>query len=101
MVEDLAVMAVTIERPFGRLMDTEWARDGDDMKFYTVQARLETMVPVKKGGIIEDFRALEKGVVVLAEVCVVGERFGSGKVNLSTSVFGAMAGFVARTLLSL
>merc|ERR1711966_264987 len=37
-VEDLAVMAVKIEKHYGRPMDIEWARDGDDGKLYIAQA---------------------------------------------------------------
>ena len=37
-VEDLAVMAIKIEKRYGRPMDIEWARDGDDGKLYIVQA---------------------------------------------------------------
>jgi pyruvate,water dikinase len=37
-VEDLAVMAIRIEKHYGRPMDIEWARDGDDGKLYIVQA---------------------------------------------------------------
>ena len=38
-VEELARIAVIIEKHYGRPMDIEWAKDGDDGKLYIVQAR--------------------------------------------------------------
>ena len=40
-VEDLTVMAVKIEEHYGRPVDIECARDGNDGKLYIVQARPE------------------------------------------------------------
>uniref|UniRef100_A0A7S3T0R6 Phosphoenolpyruvate synthase n=1 Tax=Strombidinopsis acuminata TaxID=141414 RepID=A0A7S3T0R6_9SPIT len=85
-VEDLAIMAVKIEKHYGRPMDIEWARDGDDGKLYIVQARPETVASQKKVGIIEDYKMLEKGGDVMAEGRAVGKRIGSGKVNILTSI---------------
>jgi len=85
-VEDLAVMAVKIEKHYGRPMDIEWARDGDDGKLYIVQARPETVASQKKVGVIEDYKMLEKGGVSLAEGRAVGKRIGSGAVNILTSI---------------
>mmetsp|Transcript_84877 Transcript_84877/g.181862 ORF Transcript_84877/g.181862 Transcript_84877/m.181862 type:complete len:907 (-) Transcript_84877:87-2807(-) len=85
-VSDLAVMAVKIEKHYGRPMDIEWARDGDDGKLYIVQARPETVASQKKVGVIEDYKMLEKGTDVLADGRAVGKRIGSGKVNILTSI---------------
>merc|ERR1719517_242984 len=85
-VADLAEMAVKIEKHYGRPMDIEWARDGDDGKLYIVQARPETVSSQKKVGVIEDYKMLEKGSEVLAEGRGVGKRIGSGKVNILTSI---------------
>merc|ERR1719499_996351 len=85
-VEDLAVMAVKIEKHYGRPMDIEWARDGDDGKLYIVQARPETVASQKKVGQMEDYKMLEKGGEVMAEGRAVGKRIGSGKVNILTSI---------------
>merc|ERR1712232_151823 len=81
-VADLAEMAVKIEKHYGRPMDIEWARDGDDGKLYIVQARPETVASQKKVGMIEDYKMLEKGSDVLVEGRAVGKRIGSGKVNI-------------------
>merc|ERR1740138_1375240 len=85
-VVDLATMAVKIEQHYGRPMDIEWARDGDDGKLYIVQARPETVASQKKVGVIEDYKMLQKGTNVLAEGRAVGKRIGSGKVNILTSI---------------
>merc|ERR1711972_732321 len=85
-VEDLSVMAVKIEKHYGRPMDIEWARDGDDGKLYIVQARPETVASQKKVGVIEDYKLLEKGSDVVAEGRAVGKRIGSGKVNILKSI---------------
>jgi len=85
-VSDLAEMAVKIEKHYGRPMDIEWARDGDDGKLYIVQARPETVASQKKVGMIEDYKMLEAGTECLAEGRAVGKRIGSGKVNILKSI---------------
>jgi len=85
-VADLAAMAVKIEKHYGRPMDIEWARDGDDGKLYIVQARPETVASQKKVGVIEDYKMLEKSTDVLVEGRAVGKRIGSGKVNILKSI---------------
>jgi len=85
-VTDLAEMAVKIEAHYGRPMDIEWARDGDDGKLYIVQARPETVASQRKVGMIEDYKLLEKGTKTLAEGRAVGKRIGAGKVNILTSI---------------
>jgi len=42
-VQELAKQAVIIEKHYGRPMDIEWAKDGNDGKLYIVQARPETV----------------------------------------------------------
>merc|ERR1719160_1652787 len=85
-VEDLAEMAVKIEKHYGRPMDIEWARDGDDGGLYIVQARPETVASQKKVGVIEDYKLLEKDGEVVVEGRAVGKRIGSGKVSVLTSI---------------
>ncbi|MCO4090331.1 MAG: phosphoenolpyruvate synthase, partial [Sphingorhabdus sp.] len=50
---ELARWAVAVERHYGRPMDLEWAKDGDDGLLYLVQARPET---VHGGKIGNNFR---------------------------------------------
>merc|ERR1711988_719553 len=97
-VTALAEMAVKIEKHYGRPMDIEWARDGDDGKLYIVQARPETVASQKKVGVIEEYKMLQKGGDVVAEGRAVGKRIGSGKVNILTSI-DQMAEFSAGEVL--
>jgi len=85
-VQELAQMAVKIEKHYGRPMDIEWALDGDEGKIYIVQARPETVASQKKVGVIEEYKLLEKGKTILCEGRAVGKRIGSGEVNILTSI---------------
>ena len=80
-VMDLARMAVKIEKHYGRPMDIEWCRDGDDGKLYIVQARPETVASQKQIGVVEEFKMLETSSDVLAEGRAVGKRIGAGTVS--------------------
>jgi pyruvate,water dikinase len=42
-VEELARYAMIIEKHYGRPMDIEWGKDGNDGKLYILQARPETV----------------------------------------------------------
>jgi len=77
----LARQAVTIEKHYGRPMDIEWARDGDDGKLYIVQARPETVVSNVEGGKLERFQLKEKGRV-LVDGRAIGQRIGQGAVKI-------------------
>mmetsp|Transcript_39136 Transcript_39136/g.113064 ORF Transcript_39136/g.113064 Transcript_39136/m.113064 type:complete len:960 (-) Transcript_39136:79-2958(-) len=91
-VTSLAEMAVKIEKHYGRPMDIEWARDGDDGQLYIVQARPETVASQKKVGVIEEYKMLETSAKVLVEGRAVGKRIGAGEVNVLKSV-NEMANF--------
>jgi pyruvate,water dikinase len=80
-VEELARIAVIIEKHYGRPMDIEWAKDGDDGKLYVVQARPETVQSQNKGTVIERYLLKEKGKV-LVEGRSIGHRIGSGPVRV-------------------
>ena len=54
-VEELARIAVIIEQHYGRPMDIEWAKDGDDGQLYVVQARPETVRSQGNSTVIERF----------------------------------------------
>jgi pyruvate,water dikinase len=72
----LAKMAVTIERHYGRPMDIEWAKDGENGKLYIVQARPET-VQSRAGSIIERYQLKQKSAVLVSGRAV-GNRIGQG-----------------------
>ncbi len=87
----LADWAMKIEEHYSEVnnrytpMDMEWAKDGIDGKLYMVQARPETVHSQKKGTILEIYRLLEKGKVLLTGNAV-GEKIGAGKVCIMHSM---------------
>ncbi|MCJ8167826.1 phosphoenolpyruvate synthase [Atopomonas sediminilitoris] len=80
-VEELAKQALIIEQHYGRPMDIEWAKDGDDGKLYVVQARPETVKSRASASVMERYLLKEKGKV-LVEGRAIGQRIGAGKVKV-------------------
>jgi len=80
-VESLARQALIIEKHYGRPMDIEWARDGDDGQLYIVQARPETVQSQQDGRQMERFVLKEKSEV-LAQGRAIGQKIGQGAVRL-------------------
>jgi pyruvate,water dikinase len=72
----LAKIAVTIEGHYGRPMDIEWAKDGEDGKLYIVQARPET-VQSRASQVIERY-LLKQSAEPLVTGRAVGQRIGQG-----------------------
>ncbi len=84
-VMNLARQALIIEQHYGRPMDIEWARDGDDGLIYIVQARPETVKSRDVGTRMERYLLKEKGRV-LAEGRSIGHRIGQGVVKVIDSI---------------
>ena len=84
-VLELSRQALTIEKHYGRPMDIEWARDGDDGKIYIVQARPETVRSRDSASKMERYRLQDKGKV-LVEGRSIGHRIGQGKVKIVASI---------------
>lgn len=84
-VENLAKQALIIEKHYGRPMDIEWAKDGDDGKLYVVQARPETVKSRANKNVMERYLLKETGTV-LVEGRSIGHRIGKGKVRIIKSV---------------
>ena len=80
-VESLARQAMTIEQHYGRAMDVEWGKDGDDGKLYILQARPETVKSRDSSTVIERFMLRERSKV-LCEGRSIGQRIGSGTVRV-------------------
>ncbi|VXC99693.1 phosphoenolpyruvate synthase [Pseudomonas sp. 8Z] len=80
-VSELAKQALIIEKHYGRPMDIEWAKDGDDGKLYIVQARPETVKSRSSATVMERYLLKEKGTV-LVEGRAIGQRIGAGKVRV-------------------
>lgn len=76
-VEELAKQAVIIAEHYGRPMDIEWAKDGNDGKLYIVQARPETVKSREDSNSMERFQ-LQGSAPVLVEGRAIGQRIGSG-----------------------
>ena len=76
----LANMAVTIEKHYGRPMDIEWAKDGENGQLYIVQARPET-VQSRTSQVIERY-ILKQQAEPLIEGRAVGNRIGKGPAKL-------------------
>ena len=83
-VEELASIAVTIEKHYGRPMDIEWAKDGVDGKLYIVQARPET-VQSQNSQIMERYSLKSRGPIVV-EGRSIGQKIGAGTAKIIDSV---------------
>lgn len=84
-VTELAKQAMIIEKHYGRPMDIEWAKDGDDGKLYIVQARPETVKSRASATVMEHYLLKEKGTV-LVEGRAIGQRIGAGPVKVINDV---------------
>ncbi|HEY3075828.1 MAG TPA: phosphoenolpyruvate synthase [Burkholderiales bacterium] len=79
-VLELARHAVAIERHYGRPMDIEWGKDGNDGKLYILQARPETVKSRKRD--VEERFALKGSSRVLVTGRAIGHKIGSGTVRI-------------------
>ncbi|MEZ7985159.1 MAG: phosphoenolpyruvate synthase, partial [Pseudomonadales bacterium] len=70
---------------YGRPMDIEWAKDGDDGKIYIVQARPETVKSRQTVNMIERY-LLKERAEILVEGRSIGQRIGSGPVRIVDSI---------------
>jgi pyruvate,water dikinase len=84
-VIELARYAVAIERHYGRPMDIEWGKDGEDGKIYILQARPETVKSRKSGEGQERFRLKERARTVLVTGRAIGQKIGVGPVRVVKS----------------
>ncbi len=84
-LQELAKQALIIENHYGSPMDIEWAKDGDDGQIYIVQARPETVKSRENVGTMERYLLKQKGTVI-CEGRSIGQRIGSGKVRIVTSI---------------
>jgi pyruvate,water dikinase len=75
-VIELARQAVAIERHYGRPMDIEWGKDGEDGGIYILQARPET-VKSRPGQFVERYTLKTRGKVIV-EGRAIGQRIGAG-----------------------
>ena len=83
-VEQLARDAMKIEAHYGRPMDIEWARDGEDGKLYILQARPETVKANAEVDTLRRYRLKQKSEL-LTSGRAIGQKVGSGPVRLIAS----------------
>ncbi|ASJ74345.1 phosphoenolpyruvate synthase [Granulosicoccus antarcticus] len=85
-VQSLATMAITIEKHYGRPMDIEWGKDGQDGKLYILQARPETVESRSNKNIITRYQLADHKATVLTSGRSIGQRIGAGVVRIVNSI---------------
>jgi len=83
-VTELARYAVLIEKHYGRPMDIEWGKDGNDGLIYILQARPETVKSQQKDKTEIRYKLKSKGAV-MAQGRAIGQKVGTGRVRLVSS----------------
>jgi len=81
-VHELARMAVTIEDHYGRPMDIEWGKDGNDGKLYILQARPETVTSRANPNALKRYMLGSHNATILVTGRSIGQRIGAGKVRI-------------------
>lgn len=84
-IMELAKQAITIEEHYGRPMDIEWAKDGNDGQLYIVQARPETVKSRGAQNVLQRYNLKSKGEVVLTGRSI-GQRIGAGTAKVVKDV---------------
>jgi pyruvate,water dikinase len=83
-VEELGRIAMTIESHYGRPMDIEWGKDGEDGHLYVLQARPETVKAQAAVDFLKRYR-LKARSEILVSGRAIGQKIGSGPVRLIRS----------------
>ena len=84
-VEDLARQALIIEEHYGRPMDIEWGKDGQDGKLYILQARPETVKSRDAGQVLQRYHLKNRGKV-LATGRSIGQKIGAGPARVINDI---------------
>lgn len=84
-VIQLSRYALIIEQHYGRPMDIEWGKDGQDGQLYILQARPETVKSQAEGQVEQRYKLKGQGTV-LVEGRAIGQKIGTGPVRLVESV---------------
>lgn len=84
-VIQLSRYALIIEQHYGRPMDIEWGKDGQDGQLYILQARPETVKSQSEGQGEQRYKLKGQGTV-LVEGRAIGQKIGTGPVRLVESV---------------
>ncbi len=85
-VSELAKQAIVIEKHYGRAMDIEWAKDGNNGQLYIVQARPETVKSQDKNTqTIERYQIKHSGNII-CEGRSIGQKIGSGVAKVIANI---------------
>jgi len=79
--EELARHGMTIEKHYGRPMDIEWGKDGEDGLLYILQARPETVASRRTASFLQKYTLNEKGPILI-EGRAIGQKIGAGPVKV-------------------
>lgn len=85
-IQALARMAITIEQHYGRPMDIEWGKDGNDGQLYILQARPETVESRVNKNVITRYQLANHKASVITTGRSIGQRIGSGVVRVVSSL---------------
>ncbi|MFK8030400.1 MAG: phosphoenolpyruvate synthase [Gammaproteobacteria bacterium] len=80
-IERLARQAVIIEDHYGRPMDIEWGKDGEDGHLYILQARPETVRSRQHSQVIERYTLQDQGKLISSGRSI-GHKIGAGKARI-------------------
>ena len=83
-IEELGRIAMAIESHYGRPMDIEWGKDGQDGRLYILQARPETVKAHASVDALQRYR-LKTRSEVLVSGRAIGQKIGGGPVQLIRS----------------
>jgi pyruvate, water dikinase len=75
---ELGRWAAVVEQHYGRAMDMEWAKDGEDGNLYMVQARPETVQSTRQAALLKSYRLKQTGRRLLTGAAI-GEAVAAGK----------------------
>lgn len=82
----LARMAMTIEKHYGRPMDIEWGKDGQDGLLYILQARPETVESRSNRNVITRYQLESHNASALVTGRSIGQKIGSGVVRVVSGI---------------
>ena len=84
-ITELARQALAIEEHYGRPMDIEWGKDGQDGQLYILQARPETVKSRLGTARVQRYRIRERGAVII-EGRAIGQKIGAGAARVLSEI---------------
>ncbi|MCK8515766.1 phosphoenolpyruvate synthase [Methylonatrum kenyense] len=84
-IESLARQALIIEKHYGRPMDIEWGKDGNDGRLYILQARPETVKSRDGSQTLQRYHLKNRGDVKVTGRAI-GQRIGAGPAKVVSDI---------------